>query len=228
MLQSRGDLSAMTRDPTPRGGKRVGDAVWFDVTLSSPLGLALDNANAMVGVTAVLDEGSAAAHNEANLVNGEQNFIQQGDRLIMVNGQRCTTKEEVVEIITSAADKENIRLKFSRPRDGFIQVRFPERDFAMCVRPPVMVRMVAEAAGVTYSCDENNCNGSCWHRDAQSGEVYQVCQDGLVSEVPSLMAEVRGGIREEWDAKFDNVNALSLEPCPEVFRDWVAKRRADP
>lgn len=247
MKEFRADLLAMRQNPSPRGGKRVGNSVWFDLTLSLPLGIALDNSSLgdAVGVTQVLDGGSAAEHNKKFMFEMDssiaQNWVQQGDRLMMVNGMPCNSKEAAVELISGAKDPSRVRLKFSRERTGFIQVAFPERNFQLPVRPRVLLRRVAEEAGVTFTCTASSCDGSCWHVDDRSQEVYRLCNDVLVGELPSKSqpsGQGTGSFSPFQEVKmqdfvdnddvamgFDNTEPLALRPCPELYERAVKRSK---
>lgn len=240
MKQFGRDIMAMRESPEPRGGKRVGNMVWFDITLSLPLGLALDDSSRgdAVGVTAVLDGGSAAEHNARHMLEMDasiaHNWVQQGDRLIMVNGRPCSSKAEAVELITSSSDPKKVRLKFSRERSGFVQVVFPERNFQMAVRPRVLLRLVAEEAGVSFTCTSSSCDGSCWHVNDRSKEVYRLCNDLLVGELPSRNQPESSSFSpfkevnmqdfvdpDDVALAHDNTEPLQLRRCPELYQKAV-------
>lgn len=218
----------------------MGSAVWFDVTLSLPLGLRLDESQTgdAVGVSEVMEGGSTAQHNRRCLLEQDeakkQMWIQQGDRLLMVNGMSCNTQAEAVDLISNAEDKQNIRLKMSRERTGFIKVMFPEPAQEMTVRPRTVLAKVAEAAGhdVEYGCSDGSC-GSCWHVNDRTGEVYVLCQECFTGDIPS---RVRGkedsifiGEEEDDEETFDNTEPLVLRPCPELHakavEEWKAKSK---
>uniref|UniRef100_A0A7S2CPH2 PDZ domain-containing protein n=1 Tax=Alexandrium andersonii TaxID=327968 RepID=A0A7S2CPH2_9DINO len=216
--------------------------VWFDVALSLPLGLALDDSarGDAVGVTSVLDGGSVAAHNDKHLLETDprvaRNWVQQGDRLITVNGKPCNSKADAVELITSAPDPENIRMKFSRERTGFIQVVFPEKDFKMAVRPRILLSKVAEEAGITFS----NGDGSSWYVNDRTQELYNLCDDILVGELPSRNrpSDGLGGLNpfkeiqmqdfvdpDDVALGFGNTEPLVLRSCPELYQRALEQQR---
>lgn len=246
MKEFSGDLQALQNNPNPRGGKRVGNMVWYDVTLSLPLGLALDNSprGDAVGVTEVLEGGSTAEHNAKHMLETDrsvaQNWVQQGDRLLTVNGKPCNSKEAAVELISGAADPSRIRLKFARERGGFIQVIFPEQNFKLAVLPRILLRLVAKEAGVGFTCTGSSCDGSCWHVNDRTQDVYRLCNDVLVGEIPSRNqpSDSLGGlnpfreIRNEDFADpddvamgFDNTEPLVLRRCPELYQKVVEQWR---
>jgi len=235
------DLQVANKQPSVRrGGKRVGSEIWFDLELPSPFGLRLDDAVSgdCVGVSEVLEGGSAFAHNQEATVGkeGEQPkmFIQPGDKVIMVNGIRCYTKDQVVEQVGIANEQglESVRMKFARYNRGPITVVFPEPAQPITVASRAPLVSVALAAGhfIDYDACEDGCSGKCWHIDDRTNEIYQFCiEDQVVCDLPSkggvrnldvqlkgLVAAVKG---EEPEAltTFDNSEALVLRPCPEIY-----------
>lgn len=228
-----------------RGGKRVGSEVWFDLELPPPFGLRLDDAVSgdCVGVSEVLEGGSAFAHNQEAYVAKEgaeaKMFIQPGDKVIMVNGIRCYTKDQVVEQIVEAKEKgmSTIRVKFARYNRGPITVVFPERaPLTVGARSPLVSVALAAQYFIDYDACEDACSGKCWHIDDRTQEIYQFCiEDQVICDLPStggvknldvqlkgLAAAVKGEEPEKLST-FDNSEALVLRPCPEIY-----KRLSDP
>jgi len=224
----------------PREGKRVGSAVWFDVTLGLPLGLKLGDAAAgnRVVVEEVREGGSAFTHNaqhtlyEADHVGNRQQWIQEGDQLLMVNGEVCNSMEAAVELITGAPDPQSVRFKFAR--GPYIKVIFPEDGAETTIRAEAAISEAAERAGhkVAYKCADGTC-GSCWRKDYDADEVYVLCLDDCkVGKIPSKAVfndEVNifwseKQYRERNDKKnnpnFDNTEPLVLRSCPEVYQLW--------
>lgn len=236
MRKMQGDLEAMRKSPNPRGGRRVGGDVWFDITLGLPLGIRLDESpqGDMVGVSEIIEGGSAFEHNKASMLPKDDSkkkmWLQPGDRLLMVNGVRCNTQEEAVALITGAKDGQNINLKFSRSARGPVTVVFPEPARQVTVPPQTSLSDAALSAGhpVEYDCEDGLC-GKCWHVDDRSGEIYQFCVSGTrVCDVPSkggvrnLDIQLKGlfdavrGVEAEALTTFDNTDPLVLRPCPEI------------
>jgi len=214
--------------------------VWFDLELPPPFGLRLDDAisGEAVGVSEVLEGGSAFAHNQEATVVKEgaeaKMFIQPGDKVMMVNGIRCYTKDQVVEQIGEAKEKgmTTIRIKFARYKRGPITVVFPEPGKTVTVGARASWVSVARAAGyyIDYEACEDGCSGKCWHIDDRTDEIYQFCvEDQVVCDLPSkggvrnldlqlkgLVSAVKGDEPEELTT-FDNSEALVLRPCPEIY-----------
>lgn len=223
----------------PREGKRVGDAVWFDLSLGLPLGLGLsDAAGGRVVVDAVREGGSAAEHNEKHMLAdgtfNRQHWIQPGDQLLMVNNARCGSTAEAVELITGAEDTEHLRLKFVRKCLGNVKVLFPESQAEVSVPFEASVAQAAQVAGhpVEYRCTDGTC-GSCWQQDERTEEVYLLCQeDCTVGRVPSqtmfseesiFWNEREARERQALTPNFDNSEPLILRSCPEVYEGWKKK-----
>jgi len=229
-----------------RGGKRVGSEVWFDLELPPPFGLRLDDAvtGDAVGVSEVLEGGSAFAHNQEAIVVKEgaeaKMFIQPGDKVLSISGIRCYTKDQVVEQIGEANEKgmPTIRIKFARYGRGPITVVFPEPAKPVTVGARAPLEAVALTAGhyIDYEACEDGCSGKCWHIDDRTNEIYQFCiEDQVVCDLPSkggvknldvqlqgLVAAVKGEEPEQLTT-FDNSEALVLRRCPEIY-----KRLSDP
>lgn len=237
----RGSLVACrATELRPRDVKRVGDAVWFDLQLSLPLGLGLTDGSGVVLVEEVRDGGSAAAHNAKHMPIVETFrrplWVQEGDQLVTVNGIRCSSTEEAVELIKGAADPSSISMKFARKVGGNIKVLFPESETEATVPANAKVADAADAAGhpVQYRCTDGTC-GSCWHQDARTDEVYLLCQeDCLVGQKPSQTIYKEDTLF--WDEKayraqlennprFDNTEPLVLRTCPQVYEEW---KKSDP
>jgi len=217
--------------------KKVGNAVWFDIVLSLPVGLALQDARdgKCVFVEDVREGGSAYEHNKKHVLpkgNARRlNWIQPGDKLIAVNGAMCRSTEAAVESISSAEDTENVSFKFARPFDSNITVVFPEDGTQSIVPFDSPVANAAEVAGheVVYKCADGNC-GSCWRKDVRSDEIYTLCiGDITVGKVPSKTYYKEDNIfwseREYRNRKnnkpfFDNTEPLVLQSCPEDYQEW--------
>lgn len=235
------DLKALQSNPAPRGGKRVGSQVWFEMTLGLPLGLRLDDAPAgdSVGVGQVLPGGSAEAHNQKHIYEKDgaserENFIQVNDRLMSVNGTMVNSQAAAVEIITSAADPQNLKLRFSRERASFITVVFPDRT-PVPVPQKSFLYKAAEAVEhpVEFNCSNGSC-GSCWRLNDRTGEIYVLCQDVLACDIPSEfkgaaepLFAVAGQDEDEGSPEFDNTEPLFLQPCPEVYEQFAARWKAE-
>jgi len=236
MRWMRDDMDRIRKDPNPRGGKRVGDDTYYEVSLGLPLGIALDDhptKKFMVGVSEVLDEGSAGKHNAIHMTNADkatqQFWIQSGDRLRAVNGSEIKTKEDAVEKITGAKDSDKIVLTFSRERRGFIKVCFPERDVDFTLPRDSSLIGVAKAAGLDFTCDSEDCDGSCWHVNDMSGEVYPMCQFSTLAQVPSKIDPDEGLIpikfgfdpsaeTDPLEKEQDNTQPIVLRRCPELYQ----------
>mmetsp|Transcript_18930 Transcript_18930/g.47477 ORF Transcript_18930/g.47477 Transcript_18930/m.47477 type:complete len:361 (-) Transcript_18930:220-1302(-) len=221
----------------PREGKQVGDAVWFDVTLSLPLGLGLTMGTQAAGVFVeeVREGGSMFEHNKKHTLSeanfGRQHFVQEGDRLLMVNGQNCSSVDEAVALITGAADQANLQLKFARKLNGNVTMIFPESGTEIAAPGQVRVKQAAQMAGhdVVYNCTDGTC-GTCWHKDELTDEVYLLCQeDCKVGLIPSQSMFVEQSIffdledyqaRQGSDPNFRNTEPLVLRSCPEVYEEW--------
>lgn len=245
MQSMKKDLEVTRKQPSVRrGGRRVGSEVWFDLELPPPFGLRLDDAISgdCVGVSEVLEGGSAFAHNQEAVVPKEGAeagmFIQPGDKVMMVNGIRCYTKDQVVEQVVEAKEKgmETIRVKFARFIRGPITVVFPAPAKPVTVPSRAELVAVAYAAGHPLDLDacQDGCSGKCWHIDDRTKEVYQFCvEDAVICDLPS-----KGGVRnldvqltglasaftgEEPEVKttFDNSEALVLRPCPEIYAKFA-------
>ncbi|CAE8642435.1 unnamed protein product [Polarella glacialis] len=233
-LQSR---RAGDRKPRDREGKLVRGCVWFDVTLSLPLGLQLeDSPQGGSRVTAIGDSGSAADHNKLHTFGNEDDFrryffIQEGDKLLMVNSTPVKSTEHAVECITGAADKQALKLKFERLALGNVKVIFPEDGTEITAPGSAQVAAAAAAAGheVEYKCTDGTC-GRCWRKDHDANEVYRLCIDDFtVGKIPSKTI-----FKEDspfWDEKqyqeraknnpyFDNREPLVLKSCPEDYELW--------
>eukprot|EP00435_Cladocopium_sp_Y103_P023505 s1216_g5.t1 len=174
------DYEKMRTRPQPRNGKRVGNEVWFDVKLSPPLGLALDTSvdGEAVGVSEVVEGGSAFEYNKNCLredADEKRIWIQPGDRVLMVNGVKTKTTEEVVGVVSKMKEGEKVVLKISRQARGPIQVVFPEPADPVVVRGSTKLVDAARAAGheVIYRCEDGLC-GSCWHVSELTGDIYQL------------------------------------------------------
>jgi len=227
----------------PREGKRVGDAIWFDLTLSLPLGLGLTLSprDGGVFVDEVREGGSAFEHNQKHTVSeanfGRKHFIQEGDQLLMVNGQRCSSVDEAVAQLTSAEDPENLQMKFVRKLGGNVKLIFPESGTEIAAPGQVPMQKAAKAAGheVVYACTDGTC-GTCWHKDEKSGEVYLLCQeDCKVGLIPSLSMFTEESIffdlddyksRQGVNPNFENTEPLVLRTCPEVYEEWKETDKA--
>lgn len=227
----REDMRKKLEDSEPRGGKRVGTEVWFDVTLSAPLGLAIDDhptKKSFVGVSIVLDEGSVAVHNMKHIYmeekEGRMNWVQAGDRLVSVNGRAIESKSKAVEFIAQAEDPSRITLKFARAKRGFMKVILPESGTDLTIPRDSTLMLIAQQAGAKFTCEEEECTGSCWHADDRTGEVYVMCQGQAVEEVPSLIDPDQGLLKlNPWMSatdtpKFDNTEPLILRACPELYK----------
>lgn len=239
------DLEKMQSDPRPRGGKRVGAEVWYDVSLKMPLGVRLDEAESgevAVGVSEVFEGGSVYEHNE-EVTFAKKNFVQPGDRLIQVNGKSVKTQNDAVALITSTPEGGKVALKFARSSMGPIKVFFPEPAIPVVVPAKSKLSDVARNAGhdVTYSdaCgggeDGERCDGACWHLNNATGDIYQLCNPScLASEIPgsggvknldkqlfglaAAVANVDVGM-----TTWPNTEPLVLIPCPDL-----AKKLNDP
>lgn len=225
-----------------RDGKRVRGELWFDVTLSPPLGLALQDFDGGVVVEQVRAGGSAEQHNSRYLVTdgvaNSPNFIQTGDQLLFVNGTRCTSTESAVELIMAAAQEEDaqVTLKLSRAPRGYVTVVFPEDGTSATASGNTPLSDVAEDAkhAVEYRCTDGTC-GSCWRMDYSSGEIYWLCVDdtkpgllpskNMFKEETIFWSEKEYRNRANNDPNFDNTEPLVLKSCPEVYAEW---REANP
>jgi len=226
------EVMKMKRDPRPRGGKRVGTDVWFDVTLPLPLGLRLNESpsGTMIGVSEVYEGGSAEDYNRKVMAETDKekkrNWIQPGDRLRAVNGVACNTQEDAVNLITAYQPGEEIMLKISRGLRGPITVMFPEPARPVVVDPGTRLQDAAQAAGHEVElCGETGCRGSCWHYCNRTGDVYQLCID----ECTAGFKPSRGGNQKTFTENlgsmagipdpedlWDNTEPLELRPCPEI------------
>lgn len=221
-----------------RDGKQVGDAVWFDVTLTPPLGLALqdDQSRSRVVVEQVRAGGSAAEHNKRYTITDGvyrvPHFIQLGDELLFVNGIRCKTVESAVELITQAAEERGeVDLKFSRNTPGYVTVVFPEDGTAATCSGAETISDAAETANhtVEYKCTDGTC-GSCWRKDYSADEIYVLCFDDVkVGGIPSQTVYKESSIfwserawkeRQNNNPNFDNTEPLILKSCPEDYQEW--------
>ncbi|CAE7027244.1 unnamed protein product [Symbiodinium natans] len=234
------DYDAMLKSPHPRNAKRVGNQVWFDVSLTLPLGLALDTSwdKEAVGVSQITEGGSAFEHNERILgkdPDEQKMWIQPGDRLLMLNGQKVKTQEDVVGIVSKLQQGDKVILKLARQARGPIQVIFPEPAEPVVVRPSAKLQDAARAAGhnVIYRCEDGLC-GSCWHVSEKTGDIYQLCIESVTaSELPSKaqagFSEQIGGVvqalsgNNEWEpgTSWDNTEPLRLRPCPEIYEKFM-------
>lgn len=236
------DYEKMRSRPKPRNGKRVGNEVWFDVKLSPPLGLALDTSfdGEAVGVSEVVEGGSAFEYNKGCLNEDAEEkriWIQPGDRVLMVNGAKVKTTEEVVDLVSNLKEGEKVVLKLSRQARGPIQVIFPEPADPVVVRGGAKLSDAARAAGheVIYRCEDGLC-GSCWHISDLTGDIYQLCvETSTASSLPSKtastdFAEKIGGVvsalatgKFDWKPgeSWDNTEPLRLRPCPEVYEKFM-------
>lgn len=250
MLRFQQEMKEIEANPNPRGGKRVGSEVWYDLKLSLPLGLRLDTApgNNIVGVSEVLEGGSAWEHNEKNTwtapdnredaeaqgfgtAEGLANFVQVGDRLISVNGQKVRTQEEVVDIVQQVEEGGTVTIRFGRQSRGPITVVFPYPARRVVVAPKTRLMEAAFSAGhyLDLTGCEDSCDGSCWHLDERSNEIYQLCVESCIAcEIPSnggvgnlgkqvaAFAQVAAG-NEAVMTTFDNTEPLVLRRCPEIY-----------
>lgn len=235
------DYEKMRTRPQPRNGKRVGNEVWFDVKLSPPLGLALDTSvdGEAVGVSEVVEGGSAFEYNKNCLRQDAEEkriWIQPGDRVLMVNGVKTKTTEEVVGVVSKMKEGEKVVLKLSRQARGPIQVVFPEPADPVVVRGSTKLVDAARAAGheVIYRCEDGLC-GSCWHVSELTGDIYQLCiETSTAASLPSKAAsadfgEQIGGVvsalsgNNQWKPgeSWDNTEPLRLRPCPEIYEKFM-------
>lgn len=233
----------MRADPNPRGGKRVGGEVWFDISLALPFGLRLDESprGDAVGISEILPGGSADAHNKAHVVTQDtgvpQMWLQPGDKLLAVNGKKCSTKDEAVALIAATKEGQKVSLKLARNRRGPVTVVFPEPARRVTVPPRTKLSDAARAAGheVEYDCEDGLC-GKCWHVNDISGEVYQLCVSSTTAcDIPSkggvrnldvqlkgLIGALKGeDVPDVFTAIFDNTEPLLLRPCPEIHMRMV-------
>jgi len=156
----------------PEGAKAVGDKTWFDVTLAKPLGIKLENGpdGSGVGIGDVIEGGSAwelrsEVLDKAGRGQATTMWVQEGDELLMVDGQPCGAGDSIV-------------LKFSRPKRGNVQVVFPDGSRATSPqRAPL--RDLAEKAGYQWP--------GGWLVDQASGERYDLtwenCYPGIIPSV---------------------------------------------
>ncbi|CAE7854919.1 unnamed protein product [Symbiodinium sp. KB8] len=234
------DYDAMLKSPHPRNAKRVGNQVWFDVSLALPLGLALDTSwdKEAVGVSQVAESGTAFAYNQRILAEDsdiQKMWIQPGDRLLMLNGQKVKTQEDVVEIVSKLKEGDKVILKLSREARGPIQVVFPEPAEPVVVRPSAKLQDAARAAGhnVIYACEDGLC-GSCWHVSEKTGDIYQLClesvtatdlpskaQAGFTEQIGGVVQALAGNNQWEPGASWDNTEPLRLRPCPEIYEKFM-------
>lgn len=218
--------------------------MWYDLTLAPPLGLALSDSqykDGRVVVDYVREGGSVAEHNARHTVSDAvtlvPHFVQAGDELLMVNGTRCSSTEEAVELITEAAQEHGeVSLKFSRDTPGYVTVIFPEDGTSATLPGGSQVSEAAAQANhaVEYKCTDGTC-GSCWHKDYDSGEVYLLCIDDIkVGLLPSkstyknddiFWSETAWKNRKFNKPNFDNTEPLLLKSCPEDYQQW---REANP
>eukprot|EP00931_Biecheleriopsis_adriatica_P036598 TRINITY_DN21073_c0_g1_i1.p1 TRINITY_DN21073_c0_g1~~TRINITY_DN21073_c0_g1_i1.p1 ORF type:complete len:367 (+),score=67.22 TRINITY_DN21073_c0_g1_i1:51-1151(+) len=239
MKNMRRDMDALRKSPRPRNGKRVGAEVWFDVELSKPLGLRIDeNDNGdQVGISEVLPGGSAWEHFKECVYEKEESkkriWLQPGDRLMQVNGETVNTQEAAVEAISKVPEDQKVRLKVARPSRGPIQVIFPEPAKPVVVRANTRLADAATAAGhKAVICPEDFCNGRCWHQEEQTKVIYQLCvTDCTAGNLPNKVkggglsegiggvfnALTKTGAAPEPGTTWDNTEPLVLRPCPEIY-----------
>jgi len=235
-------VARMAQARPPRDGKRVGGAVWFDITLGLPVGLSLVDAPSGSGVVVeeVREGGSAATHNARHMLENaaaRKQWIQEGDELLMVDGTRCASVDTAVELIGGAANPEGVTFKFARAASGNVKVVFPESTTEITVPRAALLSQVAAAAGheVEYRCPDGTC-GSCWHVDDGTEEVYLLCQeDCVVGRVPSktlyqedsfVWNEREYRERKNSTPNYDNSEPLVLRSCPELYEEWKLQEPA--
>eukprot|EP00415_Alexandrium_ostenfeldii_P000682 UN0682 len=169
----------------PEGAKAVGDKTWFDVTLTKPLGIKLENGpkgpGSGIGIGDVMEGGSAwelraEALAKAGTGQAITMWVQEGDELLMVDGQPCGGGlEKAVELIGNAGD--SVVLKFSRPKRGNVQVVFPD---GLRVTSPRQAPLRDLAASAGYQWPGG------WLVDQASGERYDLTsQNCCASVIPS-------------------------------------------
>ncbi|CAK9013450.1 unnamed protein product [Durusdinium trenchii] len=239
--EMRQDYEKMRTRPKPRNGKRVGNEVWFDAKLNTPLGLALDTSfdGEAVGVSEVMEGGSAFEYNQGCLQEDaaeKRIWIQPGDRILTVNGVKTKTTEDVVEIVSKLKEGERAILKFSRQARGPVQVVFPEPADPVVVRGSSKLQDAARVAGhdVIYRCEDGLC-GSCWHVNDMTGDIYQLCIEtttasalpsksataDFVEQVGGVMSAFSGGNEWKPGESWDNTEPLRLRPCPEIYEKFM-------
>lgn len=150
--------------PPPQSLSRTQPRVAFDVELTKPMGLVLEELPGRVFVAWINPETGSAAQSRGAVLSG--------DCLVAVQGQSCHGMgvDQVMDLITGA-ETESLALRLSRD-SSVVGVSF-EHGVAVTALVGEKLRDIAVRAGhkVTFDCNTGRC-GTCEHRvGAETGPL---------------------------------------------------------
>lgn len=205
--------------PLPDGVEELAGDIYFDLTLSKPLGIVLidspDGRGNGCGIQEILDEGSAPLLLD-QVATGEAKgmWVQEGDELVQVEGEDIDRDcAKASQMIGQAG--ESVMLTFKRSKKGAIQVIFPGNKRVTAPRY-VMLSRLADKVGFNSGCSRaDGRDPNCWFEDPATGEVY-ILPLNVPGIIPSIFREGGEGFS---DSEFESWVPLRLQPAPKAFAD---------
>lgn len=215
--------------PPPPDAQFFGGELWFDVKLKKPLGVRLvDGPGGLgsgVGVGEILESGSVVDLLGEVLAEGAapKMWVQEGDELVQVDGQPVQGSRALAAEMLMASEVPT--LTFSRKRNGYVKVVFPDGRQVTSPRAAKLSRL-ADKVGYDSGCrcSDGRC-GACWHKDVKTGEVYILPLNvpGIVPSAFRAMGE--GGLRPG-EGEYESWVPLVLKQAPEEFQAALEREQA--